>query len=515
MARRDLSTDTTVRPSAEPSLGWEGLMSGAADVGLKIVEISQEAKIAENMSKAQLDLASLDNEYRIKAEADPFNKEFTADYNSRRQMILDGYGSQIDPMFRMQWKDNVQRVTSTSDAQLETWRYRQAATNAKNSIASTMENNYLQANQDGMAYGQSDSATLDNLMNFAVSQKTLTEFAAKNLGPESAKQILKDYQKDYFKSFIAGASHTNPQKAAELLKDKTVGKLFSSDEMDDFDKVIKRNIRAKTIDELLAKTNYGESAMDVVYGDGDYFTKRNTIDKMELEGKLDNKTAAQARRVLSSEKALNNLTSSEHMSDIINQMYDLNAIQDTNSEDYLTGVRNLRDEILARQSEGKLSAQDAQKLDKQLRSLSAQKVAQSTQRVGINFYDAKEKFNALAPQYRGEAVRELFYRTDGKELSPAELNQHANNIIDEFNKRSRQKVEGKLKQFDAGGYPPPLQSPKPGDKQVPLEPPLAFDKEAFMKQHSITPEKLAATAKARNMSEAQVLNLIWQKVNKK
>lgn len=515
MARRNLTAETTVLDTSQGGVDQGAAITGAiADIGMKIVQQSQEAKINENISKAQLDISKLDNEFRIRAEADPFNKEMGAEYISQRRSLLAGYKEQISPFYRMQFDESVRRVTANADSQMQAWQFKQANQNTKNSITASMENNFLQASQDGMTFGTGDSNDANSMMNFATSQKELTQFISKNLGPESANTLLKDYQKDYVKSFLSGVAQTNPTKADAMLKEKGISELFTAEEIDGFDGLIRRNIRQKTIDELMAKNGYAEAATDVVYGDGDYFTKRNAIDKMELTGLLDNKTAAQARRVLTSEKSLNGLTSNEHMSDIINQMYDLNAIQETDSEGYLTGVANLRDEILTRQASGELTAQDAQKLDKQLRSLSGQKLAQSTQRVGINFYDAKEQFNVLPPQYRGEAIRELFYRTNGDDTLPAtEMNKMTNSIIDEIKGRARQKTEQKLRAIDAtgtvsgSGMPPPLTGGNDGKTVV--APPLAFNRGAFMKKHNITAEKLAAKAQATGLSQDEVLQQFY------
>lgn len=505
MARRDLSSEPQVLDVSVGQTQANGLVGALADAGIQMIKQGQQAKITENSSKAQLDIAKLDNEFRIKAEADPFNKELGQEYLAQRNAILDTYKGEIDPSFRMDWDEGARRIAANSDAQMQAWQYKQTNINTKTSISNAMENNFLQANQNGMTYGQNNDNDPSALLDFSTSQKELTTFITKNLGQASADAMLKNYQRDYFKSFISGVAQTNPQKADQLLKDEAISKLFDSEDLSTFGQVIRRNIRQKSIDDLVKDEAFGQAAFDVVYSDDDYFTKRNKIDKMELSGELNAKTAAQARRVLSSTKALNTLTSSEHMSDIIDQMYDLNAIQETDSEGYITGVNNLRNEIFARQSNGDLSAQDAQKLDRQLRSLSGQKMAQSTQRIGVNFYDQKERFKSLPPQFRGEATRELFYRSQelGEKPTAGQLNTIANKIIDEINTRNRQQAEGRVKAMNTAG-PRIINS---GTTTV--VPPLAFDRKAFMAKYNISDERLAAKAKQLNMSEDEVLHQYW------
>lgn len=505
MARRDLSSEPQVLDVSVGQNQANGIIGALADAGIQMIKQGQQAKITENASKAQLDIAKLDNEFRIKAEADPFNKQLGQEYVAQRNTILDTYKGEIDPSFRMDWDEGARRITANSDAQMQAWQYKQTNVNTRSSIATAMETNFLQANQNGMTYGQNNDNDPSALLDFGTSQKELTTFITKNLGEASANEMLKNYQRDYFKSFISGVAQTNPQKADQLLKDKDINKLFDSEDLSTFNQVIRRNIRAKSIDDLMKDEAFGQAAFDVVYGEGDYFTKRNNIDKMELSGELNAKTAAQARRVLSSTKALNTLTSSEHMSDIIDQMLDLNAIQETDSESYITGVNNLRNEIFARQADGKISPQDAQKLDRQLRSYSGKKFADSTQRIGINFYDQKERFKALPPQYRGEATRQLFYRSQelGEDPTPAQLNAVTNKIIDEINTRTRQQTEGRVKAMNTAG-PRIINS---GTTTV--VPPLAFDRNSFMKKYNLTNERVAEAAKKMGISEDEVLHQYW------
>jgi len=85
-----------------------------------------------------------------------------------------------------------------------------------------------------------------------------------------------------------------------------------------------------------------------------------------------------------------------------------------------------------RQAKGKINPQDAQKLNGQLRTLSGQKTASATQNVGLGFSDSSKKFEQLPPQYRGKATRELFYETQGQDLTPEQIEIKANGIVDKI-----------------------------------------------------------------------------------
>lgn len=512
MARRDLSTNQQVQLQPQPA--QESIVSGIADIGLKLIDTAQQAKITENASKAQVALSGLDEQYRIKAEADPFDKGALNDYQTQRQELLTGFKDQISPLYRQQWDESANRLTTNSDTQLDAWRYKQTALNTTNSVKTAMENNFLQANKAGLSYGQGND-DVSHLMDFAVSQKELTDFASKNIGGASAQQLLKDYQKDYFKAYITGAAQGDPARANALLEKPEVSGLFDTQEHEELQDVMRKTVKQKSIDTLITQSGNESQATDIVNGSGDYFNKRLQIDKMELGGQISSDTAENARRVLRSTKAVTDLSHSDVMAGIITRMYDLNAVQQTDSEGYLTGVRNIRQNILASQADGELSPADASKLNKQVDQLSGQKLAAATQRVGVNFYDAKEKFNQLAPQYRGEAVRELFYRTQGQDLSDTQIMSHANKIVDEMKNRSRQNVVQKLKQFDNGTYPPPLENPLPGASRAPLEPPLSFDAGKFMKDSGIKQSDVTATAQKYGISEAEVIRRIHESKGKK
>jgi len=74
MANRDLSTFNSVSQQVADT-STNTIVQGITSLGQKAVAQSQEAKINENLSKAQIDLNKLDNDFRINAQGDPFNKE--------------------------------------------------------------------------------------------------------------------------------------------------------------------------------------------------------------------------------------------------------------------------------------------------------------------------------------------------------------------------------------------------------------------------------------------------------
>jgi len=491
MVRRDLSTTETVTNVEAPLTGSAQL--AIAEAGQAIMGQAQEAKISENMSKAQLEISALDNDFRINNQADPFNKEASMSYQTNRKEITDRYGQEISPMYRMQWNNSARGITGKSDAANKVWQMKQSGVNTVSSINTSMQNSFMQANQDGQVFGSSADIEPDSIFKYMSSMESLTSFGNKHLGEVSTSKLMATYKQDYFKSFIVGAADSNPAKAADLIATDEVKALFDSEELNEFEGLIRKNIKQQSIDTLLAVDTNESAAVALVNSkELGYFAKRLKIDTMELDGDISKAVATKSRRVLTSAKAVQELTNSEEMGSIINQMYDLNATQEMDSEGYLLGVRNIKEGILDSQAKGDLSPSDAKKLNGQLKQLTAQKTAEATQRVGINFYEAKEKFNVLPPQFRGEAIRDLFYKTEGREdVSDAEYARHSNSIIDAFQRRSRLSAQETAKKA--------VQRTQAANT-------------LFLTKHKITAEQLKSTAENRGLTEQQVMRALKEKL---
>lgn len=445
MAQRDLTTFREVNQVVAEHP--DQLLSAVGKVGGEIMRQGQEARINENLSKAQLELGQLENKYQIEFESDPMKG--MDGYRQERQAIFDRYGEDISPLYRRFWNDSTRKVNNQNEATQQTWALRQTQVNTKRAIAESMKNNFLQANLDGQKFGKSEDTEVGAYMNFASSKSHLAGWGNKNLGEETTGALLSDYDKDYVKSFISGVANSNPKKAAEILASDDMKARFTSDELDTMENVVRKSAKRAEIGSLFQEMEGEDQVTDIVMGEeGDYFTKRLTVDTMEYEGKISSSTAEKARRVLTSQKNLDAVTDTETMSDLVTQMYDLNSIADTSSEDYLMGVQNIRNDILEMQSKGKISTPDAQKLNGQLRTLTAQKTAQATENVGLSFYDSNQKFTSLPPQYRGEATRQLFYKSYGQDLSPEQYDAEANKIIDSINSGLRKKTVEKLNKIN-------------------------------------------------------------------
>lgn len=483
MARRDLSIMNEVGPEVVKDGG--NFAESALQIGEKIIAASQEAKITENLSKAQLDLNTLNQKYKLDYQGDPFSKQGSTSYQQERKELFDSYGEDISPLFRNSWLESTRDMSAKDDLGNQTWAYTQARKNTESSINKSLLASYQMANQDGLRYGTGEGGEVDVLLNYSMAESRLKKLAQTTLGSTDTEGLFRDARNSYIKSFISGVAETNPERALEMIQDEQFKETFTAEERDEFlDVTAKAITRQNTIKKINQTDNTSEVITLVNDNAKSYYEKRLAIDTLELSGGIETSTAEKARRVLRSKNELSAITSEPVMSDLITRIYDLNAMQDTNSEDYLVGIQNVKQDILDKQAEGDLSAPDAQKLNNQLKTLSSAKIADATQRVGVEFYDAKELFNTLPPEYRGAAIRDLFYQTHGqKELSPETYNDRANTIINEINTERRNKTTKRLQLMQATDI-------------------------EFLEGHGITSEEVAEAARNRGVPESEIIKVL-------
>lgn len=221
MANRDLSTFNTVtRQVADTSQNT--IVQGVTSLGQKAIAQSQEAKINENLSKAQIDLNKLDMDYRINAQGDPFNKEMSTKYQQDRKAIMEGYGADISPIFKQEWITNTNRLKTQSDLANQAWGYKQTQVNTVQSINESIKNNMDTAASNGRMYASDETGDIETFLNYAPSRVSLTEFATKNLGEVSAQEMLNTYDEDYLKSFLSGVAEKNPVRALQLMESDVI-----------------------------------------------------------------------------------------------------------------------------------------------------------------------------------------------------------------------------------------------------------------------------------------------------
>lgn len=178
---------------------------------------------------------------------------------------------------------------------------------------------------------------------------------------------------------------------------------FESEEI----KKVESEIQASRFTQIANYSSAMETVQDVSISDDD---KIFAIAESEMKGSIGREEGVLLRRYVNSAKALNAITNSEVMGDIVARAYDLNADfdMDANSNNYLQGVNNLREDILIARSRGDLTSDDELKLNNQLKTLTAAKIAGATSEIAnANSRADRTIKESLQPDLWGVARRDL------------------------------------------------------------------------------------------------------------
>mgnify|MGYP003632854237 CR=1 FL=1 len=178
---------------------------------------------------------------------------------------------------------------------------------------------------------------------------------------------------------------------------------FESEEI----KKAESEIQASRFTQISNYSSAMEAVQDVSISDDD---KLFAIAESEMKKSIGREEAVLLRRYVNSAKALNAITNSEVMGDIVARAYDLNADfdMDANSNNYLQGVNNLREDILIARSRGDLTSDDELKLNNQLKTLTAAKIAGATSEIAnANSRADRTIKESLQPDLWGVARRDL------------------------------------------------------------------------------------------------------------
>ena len=178
---------------------------------------------------------------------------------------------------------------------------------------------------------------------------------------------------------------------------------FESEEI----KKAESEIQASRFAQIANYSSAMETVQDVSISDDD---KIFAIAESEMKGSIGREEGVLLRRYVNSAKALNAITNSEVMGDIVARAYDLNADfdMDANSNNYLQGVNNLREDILIARSRGDLTSDDELKLNNQLKTLTAAKIAGATSEIAnANSRADRTIKESLQPDLWGVARRDL------------------------------------------------------------------------------------------------------------
>jgi hypothetical protein len=239
------------------------------------------------------------------------------------------------------------------------------------------------------------------------------------VSPDRAESFMQDMELN--KVDFMKRTKTEPDEYEDMLSyNKTVRSRFKLAELET------QTIGSQQAEEILAEPSLSNAK------------KKIQINQLLLDGAITKEYTTKAKGVLLSDKAIGASDDADAMADIILRVNDLNARADLDQADYLIGVRNLRDEILDRRTSGQLSEEGSTKLNNQITTLTSAKISGATNIVGYNFDVGSDMFeDQLPPEYRGKAIRELFYQTEGEDPTEEEQKEKATKIIDSINLQRR------------------------------------------------------------------------------
>jgi len=201
-----------------------------------IYEASQESKIMNNLTKAQLEIADITNQFRVSNESDPNANEM--EYNTNVQGVLNKYGYEVGTMYKGQWANNANKLMGQAQLDNKTWAVRQNTRNAVSNLNEAMENSYNLAFLDGQDFGSGEELDVNLLNKYEESKNMLNGVTSKYLGEETANELTKTHKENYMGNFLNGLAITNPQKAQKYIDNEDVRENLTPDNIKD----IERNI---------------------------------------------------------------------------------------------------------------------------------------------------------------------------------------------------------------------------------------------------------------------------------
>lgn len=191
-------------------------LAEVAQIGSDFIKTSQQAKVTENLSQAQLELNQLNNQFKIDYQGDPTSKEGIQAYQTQRQAIFDKYKPSFS-LYGRDYLEGTQKLAQTSDLSLQGWGFQQAEKNAIISLDNTIQNQYELAAQNGIEYANGNADEISSVLDFANSRRELEQFGNKSLGEVATQQLLKEYEADYMVNFLSGMASEDIYKAEEIL----------------------------------------------------------------------------------------------------------------------------------------------------------------------------------------------------------------------------------------------------------------------------------------------------------
>tara|TARA_R110000796_G_scaffold107573_1_gene218350 strand:+ start:192 stop:1910 length:1719 start_codon:yes stop_codon:yes gene_type:complete len=153
---------------------------------------------------------------------------------------------------------------------------------------------------------------------------------------------------------------------------------------------------------------------DVIYNNElTALEKTVAVDKALLGNKINQEDARIRLKYINSTEKLNNSLTPVMEAEIIQLTYD--TLQISQEDDFLIGVRAIKNRIMDETAAGRLNPGQAQKITNQFNSLTQSRIAKVGENIGWSMGPAEDIVNnvfAVQPQFKAGAMRHIFYTAE-------------------------------------------------------------------------------------------------------
>lgn len=382
---------------------YAGALLPAAQNMQQMVKEQQDIKMDSLGVEARIKMNDATNEWRLANQSNPNNPEALKDLQSQYDSILSEYRGQIDPMYRSQWDIRGNKLKGAFDLENQTWGFKQRQENAKNDIAKSVDNFYKLA----FSYGQSGDIN-KALADFQVSYDKLLDYGAKNLGTEDAAMLLKDYQANFYTSYLDGLVENNPSQALKMLNSKEFYGVLSQRDASRYKKYA--TARQKEINKEVYNREYDKFQKEPTKEGLDYLIKNNP--KMGKKTKQD--------LIDFWEKSPNyEAVSTFEGNEVANQaILDLSVADFDNEDEAFNSLVDMTAKLQRTQIAGNLSPEDYYSRLAQLRAVYANEAIRKN--IAQTRPTAMDYFNPFKlPAYSGASTRKTLKDIENKAMTDA------------------------------------------------------------------------------------------------
>lgn len=355
-----VSIPTTQREffNTQPKVNTLGAVASALEPAAKtykrqLVE-QQRVKIDTESTKARVEIDNLVNQWQLQNQSRPDDPEARAQLKSDIQDILNRYGSQIDPVAKMDWDRTAGKLSSVYELGMNTWARNQRAENVKLDVAENINANLTLARNSGR------SGNLDaGLSDYINSYHQLYNYASRNMGETEARKLLLDYEEEFMGSFITGLSETDPQAAMEALKRPEIAASFKNQGAQDvMMKIVNKQIALRNFQN---KTNEFLTEQKLATELDNLPTDKALQVLEENEGSVSSRFFKAKQKALLSNKGISAETRAETAAEIMLDIADL-PTDPSEIEEYYKKSSNILTRIENEYAAGDLTTADKKRL---------------------------------------------------------------------------------------------------------------------------------------------------------